>query len=164
MDHQIQDDPGCPFTVSRGAQAFRFEKDGRLPLHHIGEFQDGGIEALHMAHMKDKVSLFGHIDELHGIFVDPCHGLFQEDMLAGLQAPFGHFVMLRRRDGDVHSIHVGKKVLIIVKGFCPVKFGDLIGPAFPDITDPHKIDIFLQLMVDPGVIIPHMAHTDDPHA
>ena len=56
-----------------------------------------------------------------------------------------------------------KHILIMIEGFCAVKTGDLIGPAFPDITDAHKIDIFLQLVVDPGMVIPHMSHTDDPH-
>jgi hypothetical protein len=64
MDHQIQDDSDMGHARIIGPQAFHGDKAGLMDM--LDGFKNGGVKALNVPHLKDKVFLLRQSQELSG--------------------------------------------------------------------------------------------------
>jgi hypothetical protein len=79
--------------------------DEKWVFQNTFQSQDRRVETLQVSYLEDQTTILSQPDQVIRLFHGLGDRLFQKDMAAGLQAFFGHGIMILRRNHDRYNIN-----------------------------------------------------------
>ena len=131
--------------------------------HHLGEFAEGGVETLDMAHLQQPGGAFCRPDQVGGLLLASGDRLFNQHMHARLQAGHADPVVQQGRHGNANRFHLLQQVGVGRKPAATELLNGQLAALRIGIGHTDQFGIPQQAQ-HPGVVPAHVADTDDANA
>jgi hypothetical protein len=136
-----------------------FEKHG--PRNYFAGGHDGGVVAFEMADLQNAIRALGGGDKAVSFADGGSHGLFHEDIHAGIEKIAADATVFGGGNGEANGVDFFGGERVYVANHARLKFGGNLSGAFGvGINNPHEFGAF-HLTPDAGMIAPKFTDADD---